>query len=291
MHTLTLLKIAARPKTLFASISPVLIASALAMSAGAFSLWVFFLTLSTALLIQISTNVSNDYFDALKGSDSKERIGPLRLTNSGLVSKSWMKKTMLISFALATFFCSLLSMMGGPVVAVFLGISLILALIYTAGPYPLAYLGLGEVFVFIFFGPIATMGTYFMQTKGLSFDSFFAGLIPGSFSTAILVVNNLRDVHQDLAANKKTLASRFGDPFSKKEYLYALMLPYLITSMMAGFYPFLLIVFITLPIAIKLGLSVMKNEDKKELNLILGKTAQLLVIFSVLFCIGRMVHS
>lgn len=288
MATLRLWVSATRPKTLFASIAPILIGISFALSEGYCHGTILLLSLIEALLIQISTNFANDYFDALKGADTPERKGPSRLMASGLVSSVEMKRALLALFTATALVGCLLSYYGGPIIALLTGISLILALLYTAGPYPLAYVGLGDVFVFVFFGLIATSATYYLQTKVLTPEVFFAGIIPGSLSTAILAINNLRDIDEDRAANKKTLAVRFGEKFTKWEFMILIALSYGVALGFCFFYPTTLLSLITLPYAMWLCKKVLHNTDKLELNICLFETGKLLFYTTLLFSIGKM---
>lgn len=207
--------LASRPKTWIASISPVLIGNAMAPHRGKIT---FILTLLFSLCIQIGTNYANDYFDFLKGADTALRKGPKRATLEGWISPQTMLRAALFVFSLALLFAFPLMLKVGlwsfflATGCVFFGIT------YTGGPKPLGYLGLGEMLVFPFFGPIAVCGAYFLQTGVLSWPTFFASLAPGAFSCALLVANNLRDEESDRIANKNTLVVRWGRTFGKLEY-------------------------------------------------------------------------
>ena len=214
---------AARPKTLGAGVAPVIIGGALAWSDGGFHALSVVAALVGSLLIQVGTNFANDYFDFVKGADTEERVGPVRATAAGLVSPATMKRAMIIAFALVFIPGGYILYRGGmPFLAIGL-VSIACGVLYTGGPFPLGYLGLGDLFVLIFFGPVATGGTYYLQTHSLDSDILLAGLAPGLFSVAILTVNNLRDMDGDRRAGKKTLAVRFGAAFAKGEYLAALL--------------------------------------------------------------------
>ncbi len=215
--------LAARPKTLIAAISPVMIGTVIARTEK-FSVWVFLFTLLTVIGVQIATNFANDYFDFLKGSDTKKRLGPQRVTAAGLVKPSQMKKAVIVS--LITTFCLGLYLIyvGGMEIALLLILSLILAVMYTKGKYAIAYLGLGEIFVFFFFGPVATTATYYLQTKEVISYAVLAGISPGALSTCILLINNIRDFEEDKVAHKNTLVVRFGRNFGKMLYAALLMI-------------------------------------------------------------------
>lgn len=216
--------LAARPKTWIASISPVLIGTSCALKEQRIDWILFFFTLITALGIQITTNFANDYFDFIKGADTKNRKGPLRVTQAGLVSLSQMRQ--LIIGALLVTMCTglVLTLHGGWMIGALLAISLLLAIGYTGGPFPLAYLGLGEVFVLLFFGIAAGLGTYYLQTGEVSKEILIASIGPGALSTALLILNNLRDVEEDRMAGKRTLVVRFGTLFGEIEYHFMLLL-------------------------------------------------------------------
>jgi len=224
--TLTLPKwkiwfLAFRPYTLIASISPVIIGTLLSESVD---LLLFFFTLLAAIAIQIGTNLANDYFDYFKGADTKDRKGPLRVTQSGLLAPKTVKRGFILAFCAAALCSVFLIAKGGIVIAAIAGVSILLGMIYTAGPYPIAYLGLSELFVFTFFGVIATGATAYLQTGVWSSAAVLAGIGPGALSCCILTINNLRDEEQDKKANKKTLVVRFGASFGKWQYAIFLSL-------------------------------------------------------------------
>lgn len=275
---------AARPKTLIASLSPVLIGTVVA-SRSAFHPLTFIFTLLTALCIQISTNFVNDYCDFLKGADTIERKGPVRVVQAGLISVDAMKKATLLMFAFGILCGLYLIWQGGVIIACLLGMSLLLGFAYTAGPFPLAYLGLGELFVFTFFGFIATGGTYFLQTGTLSSSALLAGIAPGALSSAILAMNNVRDIQEDKAANKKTLAVRFGKTFGKVEYALLLSAALLTPFLFIQDHPFLLLLLTLFFPAIKLTAALFKNSSPYLLNPLFQQTAQLLTLYTLLFCV------
>lgn len=209
---------ASRPKTLLISVMPVLIGTSFAAHQGSFSLLICLMTLLTILCIQIGTNFANDYYDCLKGADTASRKGPRRMTQSGLISLAKMKRATFLTFSCVALLSIYLAARGGPIFSLLSTLSIALGILYTGGPKPLAYLGLGEVFVFIFFGPVATAGAAYLQTLTFSWEPVFLGLTPGLLASAVLVLNNLRDIEEDRSANKKTLAVRFGKRFTQFEY-------------------------------------------------------------------------
>ncbi|MES2199404.1 MAG: 1,4-dihydroxy-2-naphthoate polyprenyltransferase [Chlamydiota bacterium] len=286
MNSLDIWITAARPKTLCASMSPVLLGSTLAFAEGAFLPLLFLFTLLTALGIQITTNLANDYFDFLKGADTADRKGHLRVTQAGLVSLFTMKKAILLSLSITTFAGLYLTLHGGIFIVGLLILSLVLAILYTAGRYSLAYLGLGDLFVFFFFGPVAVLGTYFLQTGRFSWDAALVGIGIGAISTAIICVNNLRDVEEDALVGKKTLAVRFGRDFAKMEYLTCLCLAGLIPYFFLFTHPLTLISLLFFIPSVSCLRTVFYHENPRELNIVLVKTGQLLIIYTILLSLG-----
>lgn len=209
---------AARPRTLPAAIAPVLVASALAWRNQGFDGIAATICLGFALLIQIGTNYANDYFDFKKGADTAERVGPRRAVAAGLIKPAAMKRAMVVVFASAFGLgLTLLHWGGWPLLII--GItSIACGVLYTGGPYPLAYHGWGDVFVFLFFGLVAVGATYFVQTGNLTVEAWALGAGMGALSTNILVVNNYRDVETDRKANKRTLVVRFGRTFARRQF-------------------------------------------------------------------------
>jgi 1,4-dihydroxy-2-naphthoate octaprenyltransferase len=201
---------AVRPKTLAAAVSPVLIGTGLAAFRGAFRPLPALMALIGALLIQIATNLANDYYDFVRGADTAERVGPVRVTQAGLLAPATVRRAMVAVMVAAVLVGSYLVWVGGwPILWVGV-LSLVCAVAYTGGPFPLAYLGLGDLFVFVFFGLVAVAGTYWVQARALPPDALLAGAGVGALSTAILVVNNLRDLATDTRVGKRTLAVRIG---------------------------------------------------------------------------------
>lgn len=281
--------LASRPKTLPAAVVPVLVGSAVAAADGAFSALPAAVALVCALLIQIGTNLANDYFDFMKGADSEHRIGPVRVTSSGLIPPSTVRNTMIGVFGL-TFILGLylVSVGGWPILVIGVS-SLFCAVIYTAGPYPLAYVGLGDVFVFLFFGIVAVTGTYYVQALHWSADALIASLPVGAISTAILVVNNYRDIDTDRKVNKKTLAVRIGRRATRMEYRLLLLLAYLVPVIQSvrGEQPlWLLLPLLSLPFAIQVLRIVEHSTDGAELNAALAGTGRLLALYGVLYAAG-----
>jgi len=209
---------AARPRTLSAAVVPVAVGLAAAARGGPLDAAVAIVTLSAALLIQIATNLANDYYDYRSGADTEDRLGPLRVTQAGLVEPETVRDaTFSVLVAAAALGAWLVWVGGWPILAIGV-VSLLSALAYTAGPWPLAYKGLGDVFVFVFFGPVAVLGTEWLQRHALSDVALWASVPVGLLATAILVVNNLRDIDTDRVAGKRTLAVRLGAGATRAEY-------------------------------------------------------------------------
>ena len=217
--------LASRPKTLFAALAPVMLGTALAYSLGKGHLASAIAALLGAIGIQVGTNLANDYWDAKKGADTEARLGPIRVTSSGLLSPRSVFIGMLLAFVAAAFAgLYLIYEAGWPVFWIGV-ISIFCGIIYTAGPFPLAYLGLGDVFTFMFFGPVATVGSFYVQAHTVSFTPLLLGCIPGSYSVVLIALNNLRDRESDILVNKKTLAVRFGAAFARAEIALCLYSP------------------------------------------------------------------
>ena len=281
--------LAARPKTLWAAIAPVLIGTAMAYADGK-AHWLSALLAGVgAVLIQIGTNFANDYFDYKHGADEGERLGPTRATQAGLVTPAEMKRAFILTFALAVLAGLYLIYRGGwPILAI--GIfSIIFGILYTGGPFPLGYYGLGDLFVLIFFGLIAVGGTYYVQVLSINRLVILAGIAPGLFSTAILTVNNLRDIHTDRMAGKKTLAVRFGETFARMEYLFSVLIagiiPIILFFLSAGHH-YVLAATLILLMAIPSLKTVLTENPGKIFNQTLAETGKLLFLYSVLFSIG-----
>ena len=286
--------LAARPKTLPAAVVPVLVGSAVAADAGAFDAFPALIALVCALLIQIGTNLANDYFDFLKGADSEHRIGPIRVTQSGLIPPGTVRSAMIGVFAL-TFLLGLLLVFhaGWPVLVIGV-VSLFCAVIYTAGPYPLAYIGLGDLFVFIFFGIVAVNGTYFVQALDWSNTALIASLPVGAISTAILVVNNYRDIDTDRVANKRTMAVRLGRRGSRVEFRLLMLLAFAVPALqilIGGASFWMLLPLSSQPMALHV-LRVLERattatpEDGEALNGALASTGRLLAVFGILYSVA-----
>ena len=222
--------IAIRPKTLSASIAPVLVGSSIAFNSSHFNMQIFFLTFISAIFIQIGTNFANDVYDFINGADNDERIGPTRAVQANLISVSAMKNLTIISFSLSVISGLPLVIQGGyPILLVGI-LSIISGYAYTGGPYPLGYNGWGDIFVFIFFGPIAVCGTFFLQLGYVSIESIISGIIMGCLSVTLLCINNIRDVETDRNVGKRTIAVRFGVMFVKFLFISLFVVCYILLA-------------------------------------------------------------
>lgn len=271
----------ARPRTLPAAFAPVVVATALAGEDS--SLIAALLALFVSLALQIGVNYANDYSDGIRGTDN-DRVGPIRITASGLATPQSVKLAAFLSFFLAAVAgLALAAMASWWLIAV--GAAAILAAWgYTGGKNPYGYLGLGELFVFIFFGVVATVGTYFVQTGEITLDSLLVSIPMGTFSCALLAINNIRDRALDLPAGKKTLAVRMGDRNARYFFTTLIALGYLATFAMLN--PWTLLTLLSLPIAVSLVRGVLGNAQGRELIPFLAKTGKLQLQFSILLSIA-----
>ena len=280
---------AIRPKTLPAAVAPVLVGTALAWSDGVFSPLPALAALVAALLIQIGTNLANDYFDYVQGADGTGRKGPTRVAQSGLISLPHLRTGMAITFALAALVGLYLILVGGwPILVVGIA-SLISAVAYTGGPFPIGYHGLGDLFVFIFFGLAAVCGTYYVQALSMTPGVVLVAVPVGALTTAILVVNNLRDIDSDRHTGKRTLAVMIGPQATRIEYLALLVVAFAVPLLLwaAGLAStWVLIPWLTIPLAVRLARTITRTVDGAPLNKALAGTAKLDLLFSILFSIG-----
>ncbi|MBO6534715.1 MAG: 1,4-dihydroxy-2-naphthoate polyprenyltransferase [Balneolaceae bacterium] len=280
---------AARPKTLAAAFTPVLIGAAIALHDGAFQAIVTFVALWCAFLIQIGTNFANDYFDFIKGADTDERIGFERATAAGLIAPKTMLQATILVMAVAFFSGLYLVWIGGWTILIIGVLSLIFGILYTGGPFPLGYNGLGDVFVFIFFGIVAVMTTYYVNALEWSEATFWASLAVGALCTNILVINNLRDVEQDAKVGKRTLGVLFGETALKFEYTLMLALAFAIPPhfhVQLDYAIWIYLPFLSLPLALFHLRKVWTETHKPNLNKVLEQTAQLMAIYGILFSMG-----
>jgi 1,4-dihydroxy-2-naphthoate octaprenyltransferase len=277
--------LASRPATLPAAAVPVVVGAAAAVSEGAtFRPLVFVATLAAALLIQIGTNFANDYSDFHRGADHEGRLGPVRVTQSGLISHAAVRRGIVVAFALATLFGVYLAWVGGWSIVLIGVLSIICGLAYTGGPWPFGYHGLGDVFVFVFFGIVAVTGSAYLQSGRWSPLALTVSVPIGLLVTNILVVNNLRDLETDRGAGKHTLAVRLGERRTRAQYALFIALAYLVPTVIAlggGRRRWLLLPWLTAPLAIPLVRRVLGGLAGRELNPMLKRSGQLLLAFGV----------
>ncbi len=280
--------LAVRLRTLPAAAAGVVTGSALAWYDGYFRFDAALACLLTALLLQIGSNLANDVFDYERGTDTAERAGPIRVTQAGLLSPSQVKMGMGVVFGLAALCGLYLAWLGGwPIIL--LGIAAIVsAIAYTGGPFPLGYYGMGDVFVFLFFGLASVAGTYYVQVGFVSTAAWWMAVPPGLIITAILVVNNLRDLENDRKAGKHTLAVILGEKGTKREYLICMIVAYLVIPLaaMIGIIPWLsILTWLSLPLAVR-SARIVFTQKGRPLNAALAGTGQVALLFSILFWIG-----
>jgi 1,4-dihydroxy-2-naphthoate polyprenyltransferase len=295
---------AARPQTLPAAAAPVIVGTGLAVYEGVFAPLPALMAVIGAALIQIGTNFANDYYDAIKGADTDDREGFTRVTQSGLIPPERVKLATVVTFALAILSGTYLVYVGGVPILVIGLVSVLCGWAYTGGPYPLGYHGLGDLFVFVFFGLVAVTGTYYVQAAAaLPVDPFPAtipeGAVPreailtslpiAGISTAIIVVNNVRDLETDAEAGKRTLAVRLGYRGSRLEFVGLLALAYVVPVWLwlgEGFSPAVLLPLATLPYAALITRTIWSRTDGEALNPALEQTGKLLALYALLFAGG-----
>jgi 1,4-dihydroxy-2-naphthoate octaprenyltransferase len=261
----------------------------MAFADGKFRLIPAVAALAVALLLQIGVNLANDYFDGIRGIDTRDRLGPIRVTQSGLISPGGVKSAMMLTFILAVLIGFYLMIRGGWPVVLLGTASILAALGYSGGPFPLASHGLGDLFVFIFFGLVAVCGTYYVQTLQLTWMVLVMAALVGLLITAILVINNLRDIHTDQKAGKTTLAVVLGVRGSKIEYAALLALAYAALPLLwiAGWFTnWSLMPLLSLPWAISLTRTVWQTDVSTALNVLLAKTAALSFTYSLLLALS-----
>lgn len=281
--------LAIRPKTLTAAVAPVVLGWGIAATTGRFQWGAALAALLTSIMIQIGTNLVNDVVDYSKGADTDARTGPMRVTQTGLLTSRQVWGGVVISFGLAVLAGLYLAWLAGWPVLILGAACLISGIAYTAGPYPLAYHGLGDLFVFLFFGFAAVAGTVFVVGAGIPTQTWLAATAAGALTVNILVVNNIRDMETDRLAGRKNLPVVLGRKAA--EWEFALMLiaayavPFIVVCKQLGSVWVLLAV-LTLPQALRIWGILRSGTAGKALNPILGQTAQLLLWFCLLFAIG-----
>jgi 1,4-dihydroxy-2-naphthoate octaprenyltransferase len=271
----------ARPRTLPAAIAPVLVAVALV---GNEINWLrAVLALKVAVWLQIGVNFANDYSDGVKGTDA-DRVGPIRLVASGIATARSVKFAAFISFAIASMAGTWLALLTSPLLILVGIFSIAAAWGYTGGKNPYGYRGLGELSVFLFFGVIATMGTYYAQTEELTLLSFIVSIPIGALSCAILSINNLRDRPKDQLVGKQTVAVRIGDRKARLLYVGLLVLAHV--AAVATLIPTTLLTLLALPMSFSISRQVLSGISGKDLIPVLGRTGKLQMFFAILFAIG-----
>ena len=293
---------AARPQTLPAAVAPVVVGTGLAVHEGVFAALPALAALVGAVLIQIGTNFANDYYDAVQGADTPDREGFTRVTAGGLIAPEAVKRAMWLTFAAAIAVGVYLVAVGGVPILVIGLLSVASGIAYTGGPYPLGYHGLGDLFVFVFFGLVAVAGTFYVQAASVLASGIPVGIPPGTvptsallaslpvagLSTAILVVNNVRDREEDRKTGKRTLAVRFGYTASRVEFVGLLALAYVVPIgfLTLEFGPLVLLPLLSLPLALTVSRTLLTETTGAALNPALERTGQLLALHSALFAAG-----
>lgn len=295
--------LAARPQTLPAGAAPVVVGVGLAVAEGVFAPGPALAALAGALLIQVGTNFANDYYDAVKGADTADREGFTRVTAGGLIEPEQVRRATIATFGLAVLVGTYLVYIGGaPIVVVGLA-SIAAGVLYTGGPYPYGYYGLGDLFVFVFFGLVAVTGTYYVQAVTVAAesplplglpagtvtaDAVLAGAAVGALATCILVVNNIRDRETDSRTGKRTLAVLVGYRLSRVEYLGLLAVAYAMPPVfwLRGYGLSVVAPLVTLPLAALVARTVLSRTDGEALNPALERTGQVLALYAALFALG-----
>ncbi|HEY2536331.1 MAG TPA: 1,4-dihydroxy-2-naphthoate polyprenyltransferase [Solirubrobacteraceae bacterium] len=279
---------AARIRTLPAAVAPVLVGTSLALGAGVFHPLAFVAALLGAVFIQVGTNLSNDYSDARRGADTEDRLGPVRVTAGGLVPPKQVLIATYATFGLAVLCGAYLVAVAGPELIAVGAASILAGVLYTGGPRPYGYEGLGEVFVFLFFGVVAVAGSYFVQVQALPWQAFGCAVPVGLLASAILVVNNVRDIDTDRRAGKRTLAVRLGR--ERTRALYTAMVAGAFVSAPVlwalGMSPWLLLSWAVIPLAAGVVRTVRTRVDGPALNGALARTGMLQLLFCLLFAAG-----
>ncbi len=280
---------AARPKTLSAAVVPIVASTGLVISEGIeIQWWIIVCALMASFFIQIGTNLVNDAMDHKKGADTETRIGPARVTQQGIFTFKQVMWAATLCFALAVGFGIPLVILGGLPIVIIGVVSVAMGYAYTSGPYPLAYKGLGDLFVIIFFGLVAVGGMYYLLTGRYAVQAFVLGLQIGFLSTVLIAINNLRDIHEDKLVNKKTLAVRLGVAPAKAWICFLIVAPYI-----AGYYwlfqnkiYFYLVPMLCLPLGISVMKKIIRTNPSQEYNKYLAMSSAYAMLFSILFFIG-----
>ncbi len=279
---------AARPKTLLAAVIPVMVGSSIAWRDGWLTWSAAGWCLLFALLVQIGTNLANDYFDYIKGADGLDREGPKRAVSSGQIAPAVMLRAFVIVFVLAFISgLNLITFRGWEMLPIGV-LSILFGFAYTGGPFPLAYHGLGDFFVFLFFGLVAVMGSYYVQTGDLNLLPFLSAIPVGLLATNILVVNNYRDKETDKRVGKRTLVVLLGKKISRWQYAFSIFIAFLICIVLAilGYGSWILLPLLLVPYSIKLCILLNEGVSGEDYNHLLGKSAGLLMGYGILFSLG-----
>ena len=282
---------AARLRTLPAAVAPVLVGTALAVhDTEDLLVLAFVATLLGALLIQVGTNLSNDYSDARRGADTEDRLGPVRVTAGGLVPPQRVLVATYVTFALVVLVGMYLVYVAGPELLLVGAASILAGVLYTGGPRPYGYEGLGEVFVFTFFGIVAVTGSYYVHAESLPLEAFLLAVPVGLLASAILVVNNVRDLETDRRAGKRTLAVRMGREKTRGLYAGMLAVAFLtLVPLALAIGPWVLLAVLAAPLAVKLVGTVRTHADGPTLNGVLAQTGVLQLVFCVLLSVGILI--
>ena len=278
--------IGSRPRTLPAAIAPVLVGTSLIQLDAIAINWLnALLALSVSLLLQIGVNYANDYSDGIKGTDA-ERVGPVRLVASGLATAKQVKQAAYLTFFAASVAGLVLSLRTSPWLILVGAISIIAAWNYTGGENPYGYKGFGEISVFVFFGLVATMGSYFAQSQKLTWQAFLIALPMGALACSLLAINNLRDLPKDLLVSKKTMAVRLGDKRARTALLLLLIVAQLSSALIFLITPWGLLTLLVLPLTISISKEIMSGASGKALIPLLGKTGKLQLAMALLITLA-----
>jgi 1,4-dihydroxy-2-naphthoate octaprenyltransferase len=280
---------AARPRTLPAAIAPVLVGTSLAIRVGHFHPLAFVAALIGAMLIQIGTNLSNDYSDARRGADAEDRLGPVRVTAGGLVPPRRVLVATYVTFALAVLCGVYLIAIAGWLLLAVGAASILAGVLYTGGPRPYGYEGLGEIFVFLFFGIVAVTGSYFVQRRDLPWEAFVLAIPVGLLIAAILTVNNIRDIESDRRAGKRTLAVRLGRGRTRVFFVAMLVVAFasgLICWLAGPLSPWLALTLLAAPLAVAVARTVCTHTDGPSLNGALAQSGILALLYCLLLSAG-----
>jgi 1,4-dihydroxy-2-naphthoate octaprenyltransferase len=275
----------ARPRTLPVAVVPVAVGTAVASAQGSVIWWRAVAALAVSLAIQVGTNYANDYSDGVRGTDAV-RVGPVRLVASGLASPPAVKRAAIGAFGVAAVAGLALTAAVGPELLVVGVLSIAAGWLYTGGPRPYGYAGLGEIFVFVFFGLVATTGSAYVHLERVTGLALLAGVPGGLLATALLVVNNLRDISGDTAVGKRTLAVRMGAPATRRLYAGCLVVPFLLLPVLALVRPWALLALIAAPVAVAPIRRVLAGETGKGLIEVLGATGRLQLVFGLALAVG-----